>query len=90
MSSPLLVTEFLHRAREFFPGKEIVQYHDGEPVHRYTYRDYYDRVLRLAGALRELGCGRVTGWPRWRGTTTGTSSSTWPCHWRAPCCTPST
>jgi fatty-acyl-CoA synthase len=51
----LLLTEFLHRARELFPTKEIVQYRDGAPVGRYPYRDYYERVLKLAGALRELG-----------------------------------
>ncbi|NKQ51615.1 long-chain fatty acid--CoA ligase [Amycolatopsis sp. K13G38] len=55
MNSPLLLTDFLDRARELFPGKEIAQYTDGALVHRYTYRDYHDRVLRLAGALRELG-----------------------------------
>jgi fatty-acyl-CoA synthase len=55
VSQPLLLTEFLYRAQEFSPGKEIVQYQDGRQVHRYTYRDYYDRVVRLAGALVRLG-----------------------------------
>ncbi|WP_406690245.1 long-chain fatty acid--CoA ligase [Saccharopolyspora sp. ID03-671] len=55
MSNPLLITEFLHRARDLFGGKQIVQYADGAEVHRYTYRDYYERVVRLAGALVRLG-----------------------------------
>ncbi|MCP2253778.1 fatty-acyl-CoA synthase [Prauserella aidingensis] len=55
MNSPLLLTEFLHRARASFPGKEIVEYSGSESTHRYTYRDYHERVVRLAGALRELG-----------------------------------
>lgn len=55
MSSPLLITEFLYRARELFGGTRIVQYQDGVEVFRYTYREYYDRVLRLAGALVRQG-----------------------------------
>ena len=53
--SQLLLTDFLDRARELFPGKEIAQYDGDTLAHRYTYRDYHDRVLRLAGALRDLG-----------------------------------
>jgi len=53
---PLVLTKFLLRARDFFPGKEIVSY--GDEVVRYTYADYAQRVHRLAGALTELGVGR--------------------------------
>lgn len=55
MNSPLSLVDFLHRACDVFPGKEIVQYEDGRQVHRQTYAEYHRRVLRLAGALRELG-----------------------------------
>ena len=55
MTPPLLLTDLLHRAGEFFPGREVVQYTDGAPTHRYAYREYHDRVLRLAAALRQLG-----------------------------------
>ncbi|TKG72867.1 long-chain-fatty-acid--CoA ligase [Prauserella endophytica] len=55
MTTPLLLTDLLDRSRELFPDKEIAQYGDGGPRRRYRYRDYYDRVARLAGALRELG-----------------------------------
>ncbi len=52
---PLLITSFLARAGELFGAKQIVGYDGGREVHRYTYRDYSDRVRRLAGALVELG-----------------------------------
>lgn len=55
MNNPLLITDFLHRARDLFSVKHIVQYRHGAEVHRYTYRDYYDRVVRLAGALVKHG-----------------------------------
>ncbi|KAA9166336.1 long-chain fatty acid--CoA ligase [Amycolatopsis acidicola] len=55
MNTPLLLTDLLARARETFPGKEIVQYEHGGRTSRRTYREYYERVTRLAGALRELG-----------------------------------
>lgn len=51
----MLITDFLFRARDIFGHKEIVDYHAGEQVHRYTYREYFDRVVRLAGALVDLG-----------------------------------
>ncbi|MCD2146077.1 long-chain fatty acid--CoA ligase [Gordonia paraffinivorans] len=52
---PLLITDFLYRARDMFGDKEIVDHIDGEEVFRYTYRDYAERVLRLASALVEAG-----------------------------------
>lgn len=53
--SPLVITDFLYRARELFSAKTITQYQDGGAISRYTYRDYTDRVFRLAAALIELG-----------------------------------
>ncbi|MQA13604.1 MAG: long-chain-fatty-acid--CoA ligase [Pseudonocardiaceae bacterium] len=55
MSGPLLLTHFLDRARDLHPRRRIVGYHHGEEVLRYDYGRYYDRVTRLAGALRRLG-----------------------------------
>lgn len=55
MTEPLLITEFLHRARDMFGDTEIVQYHHGKETFRYTYCDYYERVTRLAGALVRHG-----------------------------------
>ncbi|AZZ82959.1 AMP-dependent synthetase [Gordonia alkanivorans] len=52
---PLLITDFLYRARDMFADKEIVDHVDGAEVLRYTYRDYADRVLRLASALVASG-----------------------------------
>jgi len=54
-SNPLLITDFLFRARDLFGDKTITEYLDSDPVMRYTYRDYVARVLRLAGALVEMG-----------------------------------
>ncbi|EME66770.1 o-succinylbenzoate--CoA ligase [Rhodococcus ruber BKS 20-38] len=53
--SPLVITDFLYRARELFSAKTITQYQDGGAVSRYTYREYTDRVFRLAAALIDLG-----------------------------------
>lgn len=55
MTEPLLITEFLHRARDLFGDTEIVQYQHGSETFCYTYGDYYDRVVRLAGALVQQG-----------------------------------
>ncbi|WP_413617284.1 long-chain fatty acid--CoA ligase [Gordonia rubripertincta] len=52
---PLLITDFLYRARDMFGDREIVDHVDGAEVFRYTYRDYADRVLRLASALVASG-----------------------------------
>lgn len=47
------VTQTLRRARLLFAERTATV--DGEA--RYTYREFFDRVRRLAGALRELGIG---------------------------------
>ncbi|WP_041695595.1 long-chain fatty acid--CoA ligase [Alicyclobacillus acidocaldarius] len=55
MNYPLLLKSPLYRAKTIFPEKEIVS-RGYNGVFRYTYRDLYDRVCRLANALdRVLG-----------------------------------
>ncbi|MCQ4121044.1 long-chain-fatty-acid--CoA ligase [Rhodococcus tibetensis] len=54
-SSPLVITDFLYRARDLFSAKTITQYQDDVTVFEYTYGDYADRVFRLAAALIDLG-----------------------------------
>lgn len=50
---PLLVKQLLHTPIHYAPDQEIV-YSDEA---RYTYRDLYDRIHRLASALSSLGVG---------------------------------
>jgi len=51
---PLNINDFLYRARDLFPKKELVtRYPEG--IHRYTYGDFYKRVCKLAHALDRLG-----------------------------------
>jgi len=54
MDYPLTITHFLERARRLYPRKEIVSKMPGG-MHRYTYADFYARVMRLANALEQLG-----------------------------------
>jgi fatty-acyl-CoA synthase len=55
MSSPLLITGFVRRARDFFGDRDVVEYRAGAEAHRYTQREHHARVVRLAGALVRLG-----------------------------------
>jgi fatty-acyl-CoA synthase len=55
VTSPLLLTHFVERARRHHPGRPIVAYAQGTEVLRYDYGRYAERVWRLAGALRRLG-----------------------------------
>ncbi|WP_255193594.1 long-chain-fatty-acid--CoA ligase [Natronobeatus ordinarius] len=52
MTQPLLVTEFLDRARRSYGEQEAIVATTGE---RFTYREFGDRVDRLAAALQERG-----------------------------------
>ena len=52
-SYPLLIKQLLTNPIHFAPNQEIVY---GDRM-RYTYRDFYGRVHRLANALRDLGVG---------------------------------
>ena len=54
MEVPLLVDDFLRRAAELYPDKTAVV--DGE--RRYSYREFQERVNRLAHALLGLGIGK--------------------------------
>ena len=54
MDYPLLLKSPLYRAVTIFPDKEIVS-RDYSGLFRYTYRDLYTRVCRLANALNSLG-----------------------------------
>jgi fatty-acyl-CoA synthase len=57
MDTPLTITHILKRARNFYPKNEIVsRLSDG--IFRYTYKDMYDRTLRLASAMTDLGVER--------------------------------
>lgn len=57
MDTPLTITHILKRSRNFYPKNEIVsRLADG--IFRYTYQDMYDRTLRLASAMTDLGVER--------------------------------
>ncbi len=57
MRYPLTLPAMLERAERVFPRKEIVS-RTASGIFRYTYRDYGDRVRRLASALAALGVRR--------------------------------
>ena len=46
--------QFLKRSAYVFPEREAVVYRDK----RYTYRQFYERVMRMANGLKTLGIGR--------------------------------
>ena len=54
MDYPLTVTAIMERAKRLFPNKEIVT-KAGPNLERYTYREMFERVGRLANALKRLG-----------------------------------
>ena len=54
MNYPLTLTSILKRAKDLFADGEIVTREPGG-VHRYTYGEFYERVLRLMGALKAAG-----------------------------------
>jgi fatty-acyl-CoA synthase len=58
MGHPLTLQNFLMRSRDFFGKKEIVSRELDGTLFRYTYREFYERVCRLAHALEELGVGK--------------------------------
>jgi fatty-acyl-CoA synthase len=54
MEFPLTLQHVFERGTRLYPEREIVT--GGAPaVHRYTYRDFGERVHRLANGLKELG-----------------------------------
>jgi fatty-acyl-CoA synthase len=55
MDYPLTLTHILERSARIYPNREIATRVDDGSMHRYTYRDFYRRVHRLAHALDALG-----------------------------------
>ncbi len=58
MDYPLTLTHFFERSRRLFGRKTLATRQPGRPLFRYTYADFAERTLRLAGVLRDLGVGR--------------------------------
>lgn len=55
MDYPLTVDRILEHANRIYPNKLISSKQPDGSMHRYTYRDLYDRVKRLVNVLRGLG-----------------------------------
>jgi fatty-acyl-CoA synthase len=55
MDRPLLISSLLHHADLQHPHREIVSITADHPRHRYTYREAFARVRKLANALARLG-----------------------------------
>ncbi|MFQ5783218.1 MAG: long-chain-fatty-acid--CoA ligase [Alphaproteobacteria bacterium] len=55
MDTPLMVSSIIRYAANCHGATEIVSRTVEGPIHRYTYRDCYRRVQRLANALTALG-----------------------------------
>ena len=55
MQSQLTIDRLLLRARDLHASTELVSRMGDLGIHRYTYGDFYRRVLRLMNALRGLG-----------------------------------
>lgn len=58
MDYPLTLASLLERAGHFFPSVEIVSREPDKSIHRYTYREFYDRARALACALTNAGLAR--------------------------------
>ena len=55
MDTPLVITSLIQYAARYHGDTEIVSRSVEGPIHRYTYRDSYQRIGRLANALKVLG-----------------------------------
>ncbi|MBI4635430.1 MAG: long-chain fatty acid--CoA ligase [Candidatus Rokubacteria bacterium] len=55
MNYPLTLTQFFERSRRLWARKTLATRVPGQPLFRYTYADFAERTMRLAGALRALG-----------------------------------
>src|ERR1700730_11968626 len=53
MDFPLTLQHVFERGTRLFPDREIVS--GGSAAHRYTYREFGERVHRLANALKDVG-----------------------------------
>ena len=58
MDYPLTLTHFFERSRRLFGRKTLATRRPGRALFRYTYADFAERTLRLAGVLRDLGVRR--------------------------------
>ncbi len=58
MDTPLLTPSLIRFAAENHADSEIVSRSVEGPIHRYTYKDSYARIQRLANALLRLGVGQ--------------------------------
>src|SRR5258708_11065319 len=58
MDQPLLITSLIKYAAQYHGDTDIVSRTVEGPVHRYTYRDAYNRIQQLAHALISLDLGR--------------------------------
>src|SRR3984957_11190237 len=59
MQFPLTLAPLLERAGKLFPAVEVVSSRPDNSIHRYTYREMYQRARALAAALQAAGlsCG---------------------------------
>jgi fatty-acyl-CoA synthase len=55
---PLVVSSVLDFAYTNHPEQEVVSRSTEGPIHRYTYKDLYQRAKKCAKALRKLGLGQ--------------------------------
>src|SRR5256885_15072629 len=55
MDYPLTLTHFFERSRRLFAKKTLATRVPGRPLFRYTYAEFAERTMRLAGVLRDLG-----------------------------------
>ena len=55
MHYPLTLTHFFERSRRLWAKKTLATRVPGAPLHRYTYADFAERTMRLAGALGAFG-----------------------------------
>jgi len=58
MQFPLTLASLLERAGKLFPTVEVVSSRPDNSIHRYTYREMYQRARALAAALQATGLRR--------------------------------
>ena len=58
MNYPLTLTHFFERSRKLWAKKTIATRVPGQPLFRYTYADFAERTMRLAGLLDSFGLGK--------------------------------
>jgi fatty-acyl-CoA synthase len=55
MDYPLTLTQFFERSRRLFAQKTLATRVPGCPLFRYTYADFAERVVHVAGGLAAIG-----------------------------------